>query len=553
LKFKDYAVIVTGGAKRGTVVNLTGEGWGTSTGVNITIGSSATVRGTGSTDSSGTLTASFTASASTKAGGVVKGTDGKGNISGTTTNFSAGPTYGQRADAQPRTTSGRAGTSVTVDLVDFTGLATATISNLSTTLGGTAQASNPASTFTIDSSGTGSTPFTTPYKFTITAGTTTGLKTVSVTDSIKSATFTFTVTSGLKGTVTALPGTVVAGQTVTLTGTSFTVGSSVTITSVSIGGVAFTIANAPAVDSGGSWVAQLTVPTASNTLTPGTQYITASDSSGKYGTASVAIPERAFTLSLSSAGRGDSVSFTGTGFVASVTTTVTFGATTVATVTAGTNGQVSGSFAVPLTAGIPSTNYVTATSGSGGSKTAVLTVASAVIVVTPGSGASGSTIVIAGSGFPAFSAVTSITIGTINSTPLPAPSTSGTGQFTTSILVPQLSAGTQPIVVTIGTTTASVSFTVGASTTASPPATALAGLVATGSFEIASAFNYTSGIYEAFANIAGDPLTTISPNSVLILTMTADTTVSVSGVSFSVKANVATPIPVGAAVTIIVQ
>jgi len=115
-----------------------------------------------------------------------------------------------------------------------------------------------------------------------------------------------------------------------------------------------------------------------------------------------------------------------------------------------------------------------------------------------------------------------------------------------------VAAGTQAIVATIGTTTASASFTVGAGSSGVVATTALAALTGSGNFEIASSFNYTSGAYEAFINQTGDKMTTVKPNSVLILTMTADTDVIVSGVKFSVKANTPTPIPVGANVTITV-
>ena len=44
-------------------------------------------------------------------------------------------------------------------------------------------------------------------------------------------------------------------------------------------------------------------------------------------------------------------------------------------------------------------------------------------------------------------------------------------------------------------------------------------------------------------NLAGNSLVTISPNTVLFINMTKDTTVTVSGITFNLKANVPTPLP----------
>jgi len=93
---------------------------------------------------------------------------------------------------------------------------------------------------------------------------------------------------------------------------------------------------------------------------------------------------------------------------------------------------------------------------------------------------------------------------------------------------------------------------VGGSVTA---ATALAPLEAVaGRLELVSSFNYTTSLYEAYVpGLAGNILATIQPNTVLFVTVTVDTTIVVSGVSFAVKANTPTPVPVGGSVTITVQ
>lgn len=552
VKFASATVRAYGGAARGTTVDVTGEGYGTSTGINITITGSSVVIGTGSTDGSGTVTASFVAGGTTysRSGQVIIVSDGKGNVSGTTSNFGAGPTFTQLATATSRTASARVGQTVSVDLLDYT--ASGSIAASSTTIGGTAALSgNSNAAFAIPA--TGGSSFNTPYTFVV-PSTTTGTKTVVVTDGTKSASFTFDVTASLKGTVAALPTSAVASQKVTLTGTSFTASGSISANAITITGgnlTSTTTHSAVSIDSGGSWVAQVTLPATTATLTPGSSRIYVTDGT-KTGLVYITIPERAFTVSSTAGARGDTVTFNGSGYAASSTVTVKFGSSTVATVTANASGDVTGTFKVPLTANIPSTNVVSGTSSAGGAVSLYYKVGAAAITVNPTTATSGSSIVINGSGFPAFSAVSSITIGTLSATPLPAPSTDGVGNFTASVLVPQVAAGTQAIVATIGTTTASASFTVGAGSSGVVATTALAALTGSGNFEIASSFNYTSGAYEAFINQTGDKMTTVKPNSVLILTMTADTDVIVSGVKFSVKANTPTPIPVGANVTITV-
>jgi len=91
--------------------------------------------------------------------------------------------------------------------------------------------------------------------------------------------------------------------------------------------------------------------------------------------------------------------------------------------------------------------------------------------------------------------------------------------------------------------------------------TALGTLQTAGNLELVSSFNYTSSAYETYATdpsapttaLAGNSLATISPNTVIFVTVTVDTTVVVSGVAFAVKANTQTPLPVGASVTITVS
>lgn len=50
--------------------------------------------------------------------------------------------------------------------------------------------------------------------------------------------------------------------------------------------------------------------------------------------------------------------------------------------------------------------------------------------------------------------------------------------------------------------------------------------------------------------LSGNTLTQIRPHSVLFITVTKDTTITVSGLTFSISADTSTPIPVGDEVSI---
>ncbi len=84
-----------------------------------------------------------------------------------------------------------------------------------------------------------------------------------------------------------------------------------------------------------------------------------------------------------------------------------------------------------------------------------------------------------------------------------------------------------------------------------PPADALTTIVATGALEIVTSFNYDTRLYESFVpSLPGDSLRLIRPNSVLIITTTQDLAIVVGSNSFTIRANIPTPVPVGATVSI---
>ena len=94
-------------------------------------------------------------------------------------------------------------------------------------------------------------------------------------------------------------------------------------------------------------------------------------------------------------------------------------------------------------------------------------------------------------------------------------------------------------------------FSVNVVATASLPAeTVLAPLEDTGNLELVSSFNYDTGGYQAYVpNLPGNQLSAILPNTALFITVTQDTVIVVSGVTFTIRAFVPTPVPVGPVVT----
>lgn len=97
-------------------------------------------------------------------------------------------------------------------------------------------------------------------------------------------------------------------------------------------------------------------------------------------------------------------------------------------------------------------------------------------------------------------------------------------------------------------------FTTTAPISPVPAPAAFAALEATGKLEIVSGYNYASRRWEAYVpGLPGNTLTSVFPNSVLIVTVKAETTIVVSGVTFSLRPGEPLPVGVKDTVTITVQ
>jgi len=274
--------------------------------------------------------------------------------------------------------------------------------------------------------------------------------------------------------VTVTPTTGVDGQEVTVSGSGFSAGA--TIKTISVGGVAVAnlssggIASSNAVttvtaDNSGNLTASFLLPNDAVLRTAGDHKIIVTDANDRTGEVMVTVPGRTLTLDKESSKRGSTVSAEGTGYKAKASITISYTnsgstAVTVGTATADALGNWSGSFVVPTTAAIPSTNTVTASAASGSSKTATHKLPGASISSDLVEQSTGETFTLSGDSFPSYVSVSTITVGGIDAKPSPAPATDGDGNFSAAIMVPGLNTGTHAISVTAGSVTASSSIEV---------------------------------------------------------------------------------------------
>jgi hypothetical protein len=391
------------------------------------------------------------------------------------------PAQGARFESQTFTLSGAValssasatrGGAVTVTVSDF---ANSPISQI--TIGGV-QADLTGLTLTIanNTASVGVTvPSTTPLGTQLVAVTGSGEGLVAGVPTARTANL---VVGGL--TLNASPSTVVANQAVTVSGSGFTASGTIADNGITVGSIIQPLLTSGSaettvtMDNSGNLVASFLIPNDETTRTPGNHVLSITDSGNRIGETTITVPSRTLTLDPASSKRGSTVSYTGGGYIASTTVTVAYGGATVDTITADASGNISGSFTVPTGSGIPSANGVVATSTCTctGSNIAInLTgaathsVPGATVTADPGSAASGETVEVSGTGFPGFVGVSAFTIGSVSALS-GAANTDGDGAFSLNALVPELSAGSHSLVITVGTgttgVTATSSFTVNA-------------------------------------------------------------------------------------------
>jgi hypothetical protein len=159
---------------------------------------------------------------------------------------------------------------------------------------------------------------------------------------------------------------------------------------------------------------------------------------------------------------------TGTGYEADGTVSLTYTSGTTDTSLGSATADAYGGFTkvvtIPNTPAIPSTNTITGAITSGGSQTATHKIGASSIELDVSEASTGDSITITGAGFPAYATVGTMTIGGLDVRPTPAPSTDVDGGFTSTVMVPGLTAGNHTVKVTASSVTGSISLKVVATT-----------------------------------------------------------------------------------------
>ena len=233
------------------------------------------------------------------------------------------------------------------------------------------------------------------------------------------------------------------------------------------------------VDNAGNWSSSFVIPVTDVTTTPGNHELSITDTEGRSGSVNLNMAERRLTLTPALGRVGTRVNVEGSGFPADnpaegadttviveiIYSTIASGPQIVATLTPDGSGNISGWFTVPLNAGIPSTNAVRAVFEVPASNVTVTTsavhqVPRASITLDKQSGPSGTVVTINGEGFKRYTTVSEVNFGTQDVSSSSGLSTDGEGVFETTFLVPSTNTGAQAVVVRVGGTTASATFTV---------------------------------------------------------------------------------------------
>jgi len=419
-----------------------------------------------------------------------------------------------------------------------------------------------SSTISTDTAGGFTTTFTMPSSIPGGAAIVTGGLTVTAVVKSTSgdlgentATATYTWTS-VSGSLSVSPTSGPRGTVVTVTGSSYTASSTFAWVSagsasngMTIGGIGLNSAVVTINADGNATASTQAIPAG---VAYGANTVTAKDAAARSGTAAFTVIQPTTTITPASGPTGSSITVTGSGWLPNGLVTISRGGTSALTTTANALGEITAQLPIPssLFTGGGVNVAVGASDGSGNAAAGqVFKISSAAITVSPSSASVGDTVTVTGANYLPSTGLVAVTVGgvsVLSGTPVISNSTGG---WSTTFSVPGLTG-----VQTVSTTHSSVVKTATLTITAAVAGGAVTTSTATSALtalELVTSFDYASGLYQAYVpGLAGNVLTEIKPNSVIILTLTADATVIVSGVSFAVTAGVPTPLPVGNTVSI---
>ena len=257
--------------------------------------------------------------------------------------------------------------------------------------------------------------------------------------------------------LTVSPLTAVVGQEVTITGSGFT-GD---VNEIKIGGVAVCEGTGDdacdiEVASGGRVVAAFNIPNEADLADAGDYTIMVTDSGSRIGSGTVTIPERTLTVDPAESRINTTINLSGTGWPTGTganLVAIYYDTIQYASATSGSGGTWSASISVPDAAGVGRTHKVEAKATVGDDEDNVTmeedhATPDAVVTLSSGQAQRGTTITVSGANFNVFHMVT-IEIDGSSVTPSPAPTTDADGSFSTQVLVPGLSLGNKNLKVTV--------------------------------------------------------------------------------------------------------
>ena len=372
------------------------------------------------------------------------------------------------------------------------------------------------------------------------------------------ATKTYTFTSASR-TLTVSPTSGPRGTLVTVTGSGFNASAIVAANALTVGGLGMNSANI-SVNADGTLAASTQAVPAGTAYGSNTVKVTDSTvGTARSGTTTFTAEQPTIAISPTSGPVSSTVNVTGSGWLPNGLVTITRNGSAALTVSANGLGEITAQLPIRSSLFTGGTVNVTvgANDGTGVGNTAaglLFKINSSRISAAPGTAAVGDLVTVTGDNYLPSTGLTTFSIGGVSVLPRDPVISGATGTWTASFSVPGLS-GVQTITTTHSgvtkTATLTITTTAGGAGQAVSTDTAVSALTTAGNLEVVTSFNYTTNLYQAFVpGLAGNPLTQIQPNSVIILTLTADATVIVSGVRFSVSANVPTPLPVGNTVSI---